>query len=106
MSTHFGTAYQEDQAYRAALKRAEALQGYYTHLLVFAVVNAGLFLINLLTRGEDGSWWFVWPLAAWGIAVVINTLVVFVGVFTEGWKERKAEELYRRGRQTQGGEIR
>ncbi|HET8526528.1 MAG TPA: 2TM domain-containing protein [Actinomycetota bacterium] len=99
MSTDFGTTYHEDQAYQAALKRAEALQGYYIHLLVFAVINAGLFLINLLTRGEDGSWWFVWPLALWGIAVVINTLVVFAGVFTEGWKERKAGELYRRSRQ-------
>ena len=96
MSTDFGTAYQEDAAYRAALKRAEMLQGYYIHLMVYAVVNAGLFLINLLTRGENGSWWFVWPLAVWSIAVVINTLVVFAGVFTEGWKERKAQDLYRR----------
>lgn len=99
MSTDFGTVYREDVAYKTALKRAEMLQGYYIHLLVYAVVNAGLFLINLLTRGEDGSWWFVWPLAAWGIAVVINTLVVFAGVFTEGWREHKADELYRRSRQ-------
>lgn len=100
MSTDFGTAYREDQAYQTALKRAEALQGYYIHLLVYAVVNAGLFLINMLTRGDDGAWWFVWPLAAWGIAVVINTLVVFAGVFTQGWKERKADELYRRAATT------
>jgi 2TM domain-containing protein len=100
MSTDFGTVYQEDVAYKAALKRAEMLQGYYIHLLVYVVINAGLFLLNALTRGEDGSWWFVWPLAAWGIAVVINTLVVFAGVFTEGWKERKADELYRRARHT------
>jgi hypothetical protein len=64
------------------------------------VVNAGLFFINLLTKGEDGTWWFVWPLAVWGIAVVINTLVVFAGVFTEGWKQRKADELYSRARHT------
>ena len=106
MSTDFGTTYREDQVYQAALKRAEALQGYYIHLVIYAVVNAGLFLINAATRGEDGSWWFIWPLAAWGIALAINTLVVFAGVFTEGWKQRKADELYRRGRRTQGGEIR
>jgi hypothetical protein len=99
MSTDFGTAYQQDEAYKAALKRAEMLQGYYIHVLVFAVVNTGLFLINLLTRGEDGPWWFLWPLAAWGIALAINTLVVFAAVFTEGWKQRKADELYRRGHQ-------
>jgi hypothetical protein len=31
MFTDFGAAYQEDVAYKAALERAEMLQGYYTH---------------------------------------------------------------------------
>ncbi len=33
-----------------------------------------------------------------GIAVVINTMVVFASVCSEGWKERKADELYWRSR--------
>lgn len=97
MSTDFGTAYREEVAYKAALERAEMLQGYYVHLLVYLVVNAGLFLINLLTKGDGGSWWFYWPLAAWGIGLAIHTMVVFGVVFGEGWKQRKADELYRRG---------
>ena len=88
----------EDVAYKAALQRAETLRAYYTHLLVFVVVNVGLFFINLLTRGDDGSWWFYWPLAVWGIAIAIHTLVVFGGVFSQDWKLRKADEIYRRGR--------
>ena len=97
MSTDFGQRTLEDQAgYRAALERAEMLQGYYIHLLVYVVINAGLFFLNLLTKGNDGGWWFYWPLAAWGIAVAIHTMVVFSGVFSEGWKQRKAEEIYRR----------
>ena len=64
MSTDLGQRTLEgDAEYRAALERAEMLQGYYTHLLVYLVVNAGLFLINLLTKGEGGVWWFYWPLA-------------------------------------------
>ena len=98
MSTDFGTAYREDEAYRAALERAEMLQGYYIHVLVYVVINAGLFFLNLLTKGDTGGWWFYWPLAAWGIALVIHTMVVFSGVFSEGWKHRKADEIYRRGR--------
>lgn len=85
-----------DPAYAAALQRAETLQAYYTHLLVFAVINAGLFFLNLLTRGDDGSWWFIWPLGVWGIAVAIHTLVVFGGVFSQDWKQRKADEIYQR----------
>ncbi len=87
----------DDAAYKAALQRAETLRAYYTHLLVYLVVNAGLFFINLLTRGDDGSWWFYWPLAVWGIAIVIHTLIVFGGVFSQDWKLRKADEIYRRG---------
>jgi 2TM domain-containing protein len=96
MSTDFGTAYQEDAAYKAAFERAEMLQGYYTHLLVYVVVNTGLFFINLFTRGNDGGWWFYWPLLGWGIGLMIHTMVVFGGVFSEGWKQRKADEIYRR----------
>lgn len=86
----------DEPAYKAAAERAEMLQGYYIHLLVYVVVNVGLFLINLLTRGQGGTWWFYWPLAGWGIGLAVHTLVVFSGVFSEGWKERKTAELYRR----------
>jgi 2TM domain-containing protein len=84
----------DDPAYGAALKRAEELQGYYTHVLVYLVVNAGLFTINLLTRDGGGGWWFFWPLAGWGIGILIHTLVTFTGVFSDSWKARKAAELY------------
>ena len=108
MSTDFGTAYQEDVAYKAALEHAEMLQGYYTHLLVYVVVNTGLFFINLFTRGDDGGWWFYWPLLGWGIGLMIHTMVVLGGVFSEGWKQRKADEIYRRGQhssqQAKGGD--
>ena len=99
MSTDFGQGTLEEEAgYRAALERAEMLQGYYIHLLVYVVINAGLFFLNMLTKGDDGGWWFYWPLALWGIAVAIHTMVVFSGVFSEGWKQRKADEIHRRGR--------
>ena len=98
MSTQSHDPSREDDAYKAALQRAETLRAYYTHLLVFVVVSAGLFFINLLSRGDDGSWWFYWPLAVWGIAIAIHTLVVFGGVFSQDWKLRKADEIYRRGR--------
>lgn len=84
----------DDPAYRAAVKRAEELQGYWIHLLVYLVVNTGLFTINALSRGGDGDWWFYWPLAGWGIGLIIHTLVTFTGVFGESWKARKATEIY------------
>ena len=88
----------DESRYEAAEKRAEDLQGFYTHLLVYGVVNLGLFVINLLTKGDGGTWWFYWPLAGWGIGLAIHALVTFGGVFSDDWKDRKAAQIYERTR--------
>jgi two-component system, LytTR family, sensor kinase len=85
-----------DREYQRARERAKAIQGLYTHLVVYAVVNSGLFLINWLTRGEDGNWWFFWPLVGWGLAVAIHVVATFVPVFSPEWAERRAERMLRR----------
>lgn len=86
----------DDELLEAARRRAAELQGLYIHLMVYAVINAGLFVINALTRG-DGSWWFYWPLLGWGIALLIHVATVNVGVFSEDWKEHKARQILERG---------
>ncbi|HEY7468982.1 MAG TPA: 2TM domain-containing protein [Acidimicrobiia bacterium] len=87
---------ESDMARRRARERAEMIQGLYIHLLVFAVINAGLFLTNWLTRGEDGTWWFVWPLLIWGIGLMIHVLVVVAPVFSPQWVDRKVDEMTRK----------
>jgi hypothetical protein len=89
---------EDDPLLQRARKRAEELQGFYIHLLVYLTVNGGLFAINALTRGDQGGWWFYWPLAGWGIGIAIHALTTFGGLFSEDWKDHKAEELYRRAR--------
>jgi len=81
----------EEAKYQAAKARAQAVQGLYIHMLVFVVINAGLFLINLATRGSGGSWWFYWPLPAWGVALAIHIMVTALPVFSPQWAERRAE---------------
>ena len=93
----------DDDAYEAAQKRAEELQGFYIHLLIYVVVNLGLFLINVLTKGDGGNWWFYWPLAGWGIGLGVHALAVFAGVFGEDWKQRKTDQLYERARKSERG---
>jgi hypothetical protein len=67
----------EDQDRLAeATKIVDARIGFYIHLAVFAVVNAGLFAINLSTATEH--LWFKWPLLGWGIGVFFHALAVFV----------------------------
>lgn len=79
-----------------AQEKAEMLQGLYIHALVFVLVNSGLFIINWATRGEDGSWWFFWPLLIWGIGLAIHFMATTLPVFSSGWVERRAEEIARR----------
>jgi hypothetical protein len=80
----------------AARRRAAELQGFYIHLLVFFVINGGLFAINAITRGAGGTWWFYWPLMGWGIALLIHAATVYVGVFSEDWRDRKARQILER----------
>lgn len=86
-----------DERLEAARRRAEELQGFYIHLVVYVLVNAGLFAINALTRGPGDGWWFYWPLAGWGIGLLIHFAVTFLGVFGEDWKERKARQIFEHG---------
>ena len=86
----------DDPAYRAALERAEMVQGFYIHLTVFVIVNIGLFAINALTRADAGTWWFQWPLLGWGIGIVVHGLATAFPVFQNDWVERRAERYLNR----------
>jgi hypothetical protein len=83
----------DQSAYERAKRRMEEIRGFYTHLLVYAVVNAFLFLVNWLN--SPGDWWFYWPLLGWGIGVVAHGLSVFAGggFWGKDWEERKIKQL-------------
>jgi hypothetical protein len=78
----------QDPRYREARRHARKLRGFYTHLLVFAAVNLGLFVLDML--GNPGRLWFGWPLAGWGLGVACHGLSVFAfhGGFGREWEER------------------
>lgn len=87
------TTLEQTPEYRSALCRVRQLRGFNTHLSVYLAVNAGLLVINLLS--SPGRLWVVWPLAGWGIAVLIHAAAVFMGSrwLGTGWEQRKVEEL-------------
>jgi hypothetical protein len=84
----------QEQLYKRAHERVEALKGFYIHAAMFVMVNLGLFAINALTAG---TWWFYWPLIGWSIALGIHALVLFLfqgtGPWGEEWEERKTREM-------------
>ncbi len=83
----------EQESYERAKKRVEELKSFYSHLFVYLAVNAGLFLLNILT--SPSHLWFYWPLIGWGIGLAIHGLSVFgtQKMLGKDWEERKIQEL-------------
>jgi hypothetical protein len=93
---------EQNDAYKRAKTRVEAIRGWYVHVIVYVIVNAGLFAIDLATG--DGINWAYWPLIGWGIGLAIHTVVVWLegGPLGRQWEERKIQELLDRDQNASG----
>jgi hypothetical protein len=85
---------------RLATRRADMKLGFRTHLLVYALVNAGLAAINLATN--PGHLWFVWPLMGWGVGIVAHAAAVYFD--SERMRERMIEQEYEKLRRRATGQ--
>ncbi len=81
-----------------ARRRVGMKMGFYTHALVYVLVNLGLFAINTFRGGE---YWAIWPMAGWGLGLAIHGVITFINLRGEGIRERmlknEIERLQRRG---------
>jgi hypothetical protein len=88
----------EQVRYEEAKQRVSEIKGFYQHLAVYVVINAGLVAINLLTSPR--YLWFVWPLLGWGIGVALHALTTFGGLWGKAWEERKINEIMGKDRRS------
>jgi hypothetical protein len=81
------------QRYHHARQHVQAIKGFYVHLTVYILVNAGLWLINLLT--SPAAFWFYWPLLGWGIGLAAHAVAVFgvAGWLGIDWEERQISKI-------------
>jgi hypothetical protein len=81
-----------DQALREnAIKQLKKRRDFRAHLLVYVLVNAFLVAVWALTN-PDGFFWPVFPIAGWGIGVVMNAWDVYRGdEFSEAEIRREME---------------
>lgn len=75
----------DDELQRLAKKRVEQKMGFLTHLLVFVLVNSGLYLLNLLRGGAD---WQIFPLWGWGLGLTIHGIVTLLSLQGQDLRER------------------
>jgi fatty acid desaturase len=64
----------EDERLARARRRVAALKGFYIHLIVFALVLAGLAIVN---AAIGGPWWVLWVLLGWGLGLLAHAATVF-----------------------------
>ena len=81
----------EEEIYQIARKRVEDKKGFFSHLIVYIVVNVVLILVWAFASG-GGFPWFIFPLGGWGIGIIFHALGVFVFNKETGWEKREIEK--------------
>jgi uncharacterized integral membrane protein len=90
--------YIEKDRYERATKRVKRIKSFYTHAVVYVVINIMIVIINIQNM-DAGESYFQWQnfttLFFWGIGLLAHALSVFTPNFFLGkdWEERKIKEL-------------
>ena len=82
--------------YQQALKRVKRIKGFYTHLMVYVVINIGLLIVNHNNATENFWRWQTFSTVLfWGIGLFGHGLSVFIPTMLLGkdWEEKKIKEL-------------
>ncbi|WP_338731055.1 2TM domain-containing protein [Mangrovimonas cancribranchiae] len=90
--------FNEQQRIDNARRRVKKLKGFYSHLVVYIVINALLLIINVIYV-NPGESFFQWSnfstMFFWGIGLLAHGLTVFMPKFIMGkdWEERKIKQF-------------
>ncbi len=89
---------QDEIKYQEAIKRVKKLKGFYTHTIVYILVNILIFFLNVnnLEQGESYFQFKNFMTAFfWGIGLLAHALSTFLPYFILGkdWEERKIKEF-------------
>ena len=89
---------EEQIQYERALKRVKKIKGFYTHLLVYLVINLLIVTINMQNLKTGESYFKLenfFTAFFWGIGLAAHGLSVFMPSLIMGkdWEEKKIKEL-------------
>ncbi|BCY28660.1 2TM domain-containing protein [Flavobacterium okayamense] len=88
----------EEIRYREAQKRVKKIKGFYTHSMVYLVINIMIVIINIQNLKDGESYFQVqnfFTAFFWGIGLLAHGLSVFLPdwILGQNWEERKINEL-------------
>lgn len=93
--------FEEQKRLERAKKRVKKIKGFYSHLLVYVVINIMIVIINI-NNLEPGESYFQWKnfitLFFWGLGLAVHGLSVFLPnmILGKNWEERKIKEIMER----------
>jgi len=64
----------------------KSVKSFYVGFSTWLVTCTGLFILNGLTY--HGNWWAIWPFFGWGIAVLIQGVTTYQGIFLSSNTEK------------------
>jgi hypothetical protein len=84
--------------YQEALKRVKKVKGFYTHLVVFIVINIMILIVNYQELEVNESFFRFKTFSTflcWGVGLFAHGLSVFLPTIILGkdWEEKKIKEL-------------
>lgn len=89
-------------AYLRAQKKVETLKGFYSHLVVFIIVNIGIIFVSANVFNDKvidfANWKNYFTLFFWGFGLVSHAIYVFFVIniennFLKRWEEKKIKEF-------------
>nr|WP_321246576.1 2TM domain-containing protein [uncultured Psychroserpens sp.] len=86
------------ERYQIAAKRVKRIKGFYTHALIYTIVNLVFVYINFQNL-EDGESYFQWrnfiTFSFWGVGLLSHAASVFLPslIFGKNWESKKIKEL-------------
>ncbi len=92
MSSQVNISTEEEQA----IMYVRDIKGFYTHLIIYVLVIAILFVLNLIRKPDH--FWVIWPAIGWGIGILFHGLNVFevFNFFGPKWEKHQIDKRLRR----------
>jgi len=89
---------EEQSKYENAFKRVKKIKGFYSHLLVYIVINIMILIVNIQSLDKGESYLSLKNFSTalfWGIGIAAHGLSVFGPniVLGQNWEQKKIKEL-------------